>query len=468
MKVYLAGKIWSNDWRHDIFPDLRKYEGYRQEGSEQRNKQIDLLKRGSFEYVGPFFMSDDHGSYHGKGKHGRAAGMNENQMYPDKKPESSKTVVKKCFEWIDKSDFLFVWLNKQDAYGTIVEIGYAKAKNKIIFLVIDQSLVNTNFTQDIWFARAMADYVCFEESAEKGWEKFEEKFAINSDTPFSYIVKKQDRTWINTKISEFTNRLARKHSVEELNDYDRRVLTALFMSETPLQYRSFNDFMDDGRLLQDIMEEIDYKIVRGYHKYKTNKEAIHLQTWEIEGTGLIYQFKKNYEKESLSNREKEKNKLRVLSSASINQINYLEVLLKKNCYELTIPNSALNGNQASILIGHFVEGKTLDDENKKLLKEQNPREFSGTMKASGIVDRLKRVFVEENDMKVTVPLHTKCKNYFTDIKLLNEETLDETYVVLNEQGDFEYTSKWLHLLVETLSDKEKYAALKKYKKGNLK
>lgn len=464
MKVYLAGKIGKNDWRHDIFRDLRNVEPYKYDGY----KPVTELTNGHFAYTGPFFLSDDHGSYHGESKHGRGVGMLENPIYPDNKPDSSKTVVRKCFEWIDKSDILFVWLNAEDAYGTIVEMGYAKAKNKVIFLVIDKHLMHASFMKDIWFARTMADYVYFEESAEKGWALFAEKFALPDEkAPFAYITNKQDKTWIHTKISEFTNRLASDHSVEALNALDRQELTTRFMRNASLQYRSFAVFLESERLHADIAEEIDYKIVRGYYKNQTKKEAKDLQSWEIKGTGLHYHFDQNYEKEKKSNQEKKTYTPETTINASPSQINYLSALLKKNCYDLTIPINLLNIHQASNLISHFVNDAVLDEAHQKLLIEQKPNEFSGTMKATGIVERLKRIFEKEIGLTVTIPLHTKCKYYFEDVHVLKEGSSDGEYIIQNEFGEYEYTEKWLNLLVETLSDQDKYADLKKYKKGML-
>lgn len=124
-KVYLAGKITKNGWRRDIFKDLRSYSEHR-DGFWTKEMVMD-----DYIYQGPYFLANDHGSYHGESTHGRGRGKsNRNMITPDIKNEGSDTVVKKCYKWIDNSDEMFVWLDKEDAYGTIVEIGYARAKNK--------------------------------------------------------------------------------------------------------------------------------------------------------------------------------------------------------------------------------------------------------------------------------------------------------------------------------------------------
>ena len=80
---------------------------------------------------------------------------------------------------------------------------------------------------------------------------------------------------------------------------------------------------------------------------------------------------------------------------------YLTDLLKKNSLELTIPINSLNSNQAKNLISYLVEKTPLEENDRCLLKEQHPTEFSGTLKASGILERLKRVFEQEESVVIT-------------------------------------------------------------------
>jgi len=55
-RIYLAGKIAQNDWRHELFPGLRGAEDF--DGPPAR---------WGFDYAGPYFISDDHGLQHGPG-----------------------------------------------------------------------------------------------------------------------------------------------------------------------------------------------------------------------------------------------------------------------------------------------------------------------------------------------------------------------------------------------------------------
>ncbi len=57
--VYFAGKIGKNDWRHGLVPALR--------GHDWGDCAIDTE---AYRYVGPFFVSCDHGCNHNPHGHG--------------------------------------------------------------------------------------------------------------------------------------------------------------------------------------------------------------------------------------------------------------------------------------------------------------------------------------------------------------------------------------------------------------
>ena len=59
LSVYLAEKIDQTYWRHSLVPDLRNHPI---NGGPVHTKQ--------FIYKGPFFISCDHGCFHGSNKHG--------------------------------------------------------------------------------------------------------------------------------------------------------------------------------------------------------------------------------------------------------------------------------------------------------------------------------------------------------------------------------------------------------------
>ena len=59
LRVYLAGKISKNDWRHQLIAGLRNH-----------SWEDGPLTQSGFTYVGPFFISCDHGGFHGPNTHG--------------------------------------------------------------------------------------------------------------------------------------------------------------------------------------------------------------------------------------------------------------------------------------------------------------------------------------------------------------------------------------------------------------
>lgn len=201
MNLYLAGKIAKNDWRHEIVADLRVAfadDFYGTCGHELGAVVADpayrwpVLRRAIFNhhsYTGPFFISCDHGCAHGDNLHGVAAvdaSCNQGKRYltsdelsawPDARllelewdeqgyylrsyrggciggdgPRQER-VVALCQEAIRQSDVVFAWLDSTDAYGTLVELGYARALQKQVWVAGPSDF------PDLWFAYQTADRV---------------------------------------------------------------------------------------------------------------------------------------------------------------------------------------------------------------------------------------------------------------------------------------------------------------------
>ena len=79
MKIYLAGKIGKNDWRHDIVGTCLSdacsdfYAYGRQDETAQIAMEWPVLPKAIFaeyDYTGPYFVACDHGCFHGIGTHG--------------------------------------------------------------------------------------------------------------------------------------------------------------------------------------------------------------------------------------------------------------------------------------------------------------------------------------------------------------------------------------------------------------
>lgn len=166
-RVYCAGKIAKNDWRHTLFPGLRDaVDTYGAEGPD-RFPEVGPT-RGEFEYCGPYFLSCDHGCYHGDSEHGIGALGAECGV----EGETGVKVPLLCNQWLQRSEVLFVWLDDPTAYGTITEIGMAYATGRLIWLYRPHAA--GAWLQDAWFPLKAATRALPAANAVEAFEHFEQ------------------------------------------------------------------------------------------------------------------------------------------------------------------------------------------------------------------------------------------------------------------------------------------------------
>lgn len=169
MKIYLAGKIGKGDFRHQIID-------YRIDGSDdlygggdcESKLQWDPIERALFghDYVGPFFIACDHAGAHGVSTHGVGLGKGETEdlemgaCCPDLFVEHRGHVANRCLRSIESADLLVAWLEDKTAFGTLVELGFAKGMRSsgrgpvIVTASTSESLL---IGGDMWFATALSD-----------------------------------------------------------------------------------------------------------------------------------------------------------------------------------------------------------------------------------------------------------------------------------------------------------------------
>jgi very-short-patch-repair endonuclease len=167
--IYLAGKISKDDWRHELLGHgLRGIWQPEDDGLTSWPTIKDGVLN-TFDYVGPYFISDDHGCGHGSSTHGCG---NDGQLicYSDQLLPERHQVRDLCLAAIDAADIVFAWLDDPTAYGTLVEIGYAKARGKKIVIAAPEQpetyedMGGHGFelpdspTNDLWFAFSCADF----------------------------------------------------------------------------------------------------------------------------------------------------------------------------------------------------------------------------------------------------------------------------------------------------------------------
>lgn len=176
--IYLAGKISHGDWRHGIVKNLREQfsgdcsgeicsGGYLHKNGNtwvpgRAPDEWPVLPNAVFglDYTGPYFVSDDHGCCHGDDSHGAAADHDGLYDGPHNSDPRRGNVIKWCLDAIWRSDIVFAWIDDTTCYGTLAEIGYAKALEKIILIAgTNRQWEHT----DLWFACNMANETLFEE-----------------------------------------------------------------------------------------------------------------------------------------------------------------------------------------------------------------------------------------------------------------------------------------------------------------
>lgn len=172
-RVYLAGKIYKNDWRHSLFPGLRGAAG---DNTWPESHDLTRYPWGfnipaavdGWEYVGPFFISCDHGCYHLMNEHGLGVGQVNCQM---EQKVTRKQVVTLCQSQIATADAVFCWLENLTAYGTLAELGYASALGKPICLAYPDS-AEIRLWENTWFVKQLAGRVDMWPNVEAAWQDF--------------------------------------------------------------------------------------------------------------------------------------------------------------------------------------------------------------------------------------------------------------------------------------------------------
>ena len=128
--VYLAGKIGKNDWRHSLVPNLR-----------ERTWRDGPIETDSFSYIGPFFVSCDHGCSHNPEGHGMVQECASRDY-------THEDVIKLNTGAIAKADIVFAYITAPECYGTIFEIGVATAKGKRVVMAFAPDINADEF----WFS----------------------------------------------------------------------------------------------------------------------------------------------------------------------------------------------------------------------------------------------------------------------------------------------------------------------------
>lgn len=172
-RIYLAGKVSPNCRRHDIVKTLRDHGP----DPDHADNAWPMLEGAIFEkhdYTGPFFVSCDHGCWHGTNDHGM--GAISSLACGESSGVAQTRVAQLCERAIRRSTLLFAWINDSDAYGTLVEIGVARGAGVPVVVACPKEIIRKRGTGVIpvpsesllhqqWFAFSAACMVSTHESA---------------------------------------------------------------------------------------------------------------------------------------------------------------------------------------------------------------------------------------------------------------------------------------------------------------
>lgn len=147
MKLYFAGKIGKNDWRTPLVGALA---GLGATAAAEEWPTLERAVLGRHAYVGPYFVACDHGCGHAPDGHGARAGAETPGCF---EPTPRALVVERCLEAVRRADLVFAWIDSVTAYGTIFELGFARAIGKPIVIAHPRGFYDA---RDLWFARASA------------------------------------------------------------------------------------------------------------------------------------------------------------------------------------------------------------------------------------------------------------------------------------------------------------------------
>lgn len=153
--AYLAGKISENNWRGLI----AGFGNYFYHSLDQVDPDDDLEVNEYLTITGPFFISCDHGCYHGPESHGVLGKKYETShglLSEDKTGcmgsyFSEKEVVNICKSQIDRAEILFAFIEDESCHGTLAEIGYAHAKGKNVLI----RFANSELEEKMWFIKKL-------------------------------------------------------------------------------------------------------------------------------------------------------------------------------------------------------------------------------------------------------------------------------------------------------------------------
>lgn len=219
MKFYFAGKVGFNDWRHTIVDGLSDaLHGLLPDYDPSKLPEQWPIYRhsifGQHDYTGPYFISRDglgHYPTHGRNQHGSGVDADELSIQDfrgnshDLTRDALRTrIVVLCLQAIAAADVVFAWVDQPSAYGTLTEIGFARAMRKSVWWA--QPPHNYEL-DDLWFAQTMATQDIKAPSAKEGLEHYLKHYQPFTRDGYIYVLQSGQHYKIG-KAQNVDNRVA--------------------------------------------------------------------------------------------------------------------------------------------------------------------------------------------------------------------------------------------------------------------
>lgn len=185
---YLAGKITQTNWRDEIVsgwsdPGSSFYQSSDCPDGIWNNVDDAATVCGvGLRYTGPWWrdLYGGHGSPLGNGGP-HAYGQASSDEYALREyGANQKWVARNVLRSLCRSDMIFAWIDSADCYGTIFEIGLAKALNKVIVVAVDEAFKSQ--ASDMWLA--LDGCYCVGGTCPlNAWDQFWDLVAFEDDSP---------------------------------------------------------------------------------------------------------------------------------------------------------------------------------------------------------------------------------------------------------------------------------------------
>jgi hypothetical protein len=197
---YLAGKITGTTWRETIVPDWSE----ENHSASYRNAHDWLSSLTSFEESVPanaWVVVRNVCNVHGANLHYTGPwwkdplchGSASDSMHPHgysscierdfelSEIESRRVQVSDAVQVaIQRADLVFAWIDGPDCYGTILEIGYARAMDKAVVVAFSEEFASTKAAHEMWLLTKWGYYI-EDESPQKAWNQFWKLVALEQE-----------------------------------------------------------------------------------------------------------------------------------------------------------------------------------------------------------------------------------------------------------------------------------------------